>query len=94
LSEENFRDERDSERARNSTLSQSNDKLKEKVRTVLETFGAREKSDGSFEIDYDAFVERLGIDGALAVRKVIDERYKVSGAAGEKPRVRAKANAA
>ena len=65
--------------------------LKDKVRAVMDTLGARELSDGSFDIDYEKLVERLGLDGALVLRKVIDERYGISGAAGDKPRVKVRA---
>lgn len=37
------------------------------------------------------FVEALGFDEALALRKMIDEHYKITGAPGEKPRVKVSA---
>lgn len=77
--------------AKLTTYSGQVDKLKEKVRVVLKTFGAREKSDGSFDINYEEFVKQLGPEGALMVRRVIDETYGISGAPGEKPRMRVKA---
>jgi hypothetical protein len=67
------------------------DRLKEDARFVLDTFGARKKSDGTFDINFDQFVERLGPEQALAVRGMIDQRYGISGDPGEKPKIRIKA---
>jgi hypothetical protein len=90
--DENYWMERaQSAEAKQATYAGQVDRLKEKVRIVLATFGAREKSDGSFDIDYGAFVEKLGREGALEVRRIIDEQYGISGAPGEKPKVRVKA---
>lgn len=80
--------------AKLSTCQSAQDGLKEEVRTTRETFGARKRSDGSYEINYDIFVEHLGLEAALQVRAIIDEKYHVSGAAGEKPRVRMPSKAA
>lgn len=80
--------------AKQATYAGQVARLKEKVRTVMAVFGAREKSDGSFDIDYAAFVQKLGAEGALEVRRVIDETYGISGAPGEKPRIKIKAPAA
>lgn len=67
------------------------DRLKDKVRRVCDGLAARETADGGFVIDYEAFVRRLGLAGALELRAVIDEVHAVSGAPGDKPRVRVKA---
>lgn len=65
--------------------------MKERMRNVMESLGAKERSDGSFAIDYDKLVERLGLEQAFKLRKIIDARYGISGEPGEKPRVRVKA---
>ncbi len=70
-----------------TTCRENIDKVKEKHRAVMHTLGARERSDGSIDIDFEALVERLPIDQALSLRKVIDERHRISGAPGEKPRI-------
>lgn len=88
MSEDHLRERAESAEARNSTLREQNDHLKEKVRQVQETLCARERGDGSFVIDYQAFIERLGVEQALVLRGYIDATYNVSGAPGEKPRVR------
>lgn len=70
------------------------DGLKTKVRTMRDMVCAREMSDGSLSINYEAFVVKLGVAGWLELRAIGDAQFAVSGAAGEKPRVRMKANAA
>jgi hypothetical protein len=77
--------------AKLAALSGSTDKLKEKVRTVTETLGARERSNGSFEIDFEKLVANLGPENALEVRRIIDEQYGITGAAGVKPKMKARA---
>ncbi len=74
--------------ARNLTLSEQLAPLKEKVRSIKELLCARERSDGTVEIDFVKLADRLGLEGALELRKAIDERWKISGEAGEKPRIR------
>ena len=74
--------------ARLSTLKDAYEPAIERIKQFKANFGVRERSNGEIEIDFDKFVERLGIEGALELRRVIDERYAVSGAPGEKPHVR------
>ena len=74
--------------ARNQTLKQQIEPLRNKCREIKESLCARELSDGSFEIDYSKLVKRLGIEGALELRMVIDQTYSISGEPGEKPKVR------
>ncbi len=62
-------------------------RLKEKYRAVMEALGARESSDGSIDIDFDALVKRLPIEQALELRTVIDQHHRISGAPGDKPRI-------
>lgn len=91
MSESIWIDRAQSAEAKCETYRAQIDRLKEKVRTVCESLGAKERSDGSFLIDYEAFAERLGPEGALEVRAIIDEKYGITGAAGEKPRMKVKA---
>ncbi len=69
------------------TSQAQNDLLKEKVRAVTETLCARVKSDGSIDIDFDALVQKLPTEQALELRAAIDQHHRISGAAGEKPRI-------
>lgn len=74
--------------ARLKTCQDNMDRVKEDARTVLDTLGAKKRSDGTFVIDYDKLVNNLGIEGALEIRSIIDATYKISGEPGQKPRVR------
>uniref|UniRef100_UPI003D0EA8CF hypothetical protein n=1 Tax=Roseibium sp. TaxID=1936156 RepID=UPI003D0EA8CF len=69
-------------------------RMKEEVRSVLDLFGAKKKANGQttfYEINYEAFVDQLGVEGALQVRAIIDEKYQISGGPGEKPKIKMKA---
>ncbi len=63
------------------------DLLKEKVRDVTEALCARVKGNGTIDIDFDALVQKLSTEHALELRVAIDQHHRISGAAGEKPRV-------
>lgn len=54
------------------------DPLRERVRDVMAALCAREQRDGSFSIDYTAFVTKLGPDSAGDLRTIIDEKYGAS----------------
>lgn len=60
----------------------------ERVKAFKTNFGVRECDDGTLIINYDKFVERLGLEGALELRSIIDSRYQITGSVGEKPRVK------
>lgn len=77
--------------AKLSSLNSSTDRMKEEVREVYSIFCARRKGDGSVDIDFPKFVERMGLENALMLRKVIDDVYSISGSAGEKPKIKLKA---
>ncbi len=84
-------DRAQSAEAREKTLRDQIEPLKERVRSICEMLGARIKGDGSAEIDFEKFVEHLGMENALQVRAIIDERYGITGKSGEKPRIKVKA---
>ena len=64
------------------------DRVKEKLRGMMELLGGRERADGTIDIDFGKLVANLSLEHALELRAAIDERHRISGAAGEKPRVR------
>jgi len=64
------------------------ERLKTQYRGMLETLCAKERRDGSFVIDFMALAAKLSLDGALELRASIDEVHRISGAPGEKPRIR------
>ena len=59
----------------------------ERIQIFKTNFGVREKSDGSIVIDFDKFTANLGMEQALELRLIIDEKYGITGAAGDKPRI-------
>jgi hypothetical protein len=60
----------------------------ERIKDFKKNFGIREKSDGSIEIDFDKFAQNLGVESCIELRRVIDDKYKISGKSGEKPRMK------
>jgi hypothetical protein len=60
----------------------------ERVKVFKANFGVREHSNGTIDIDFDKLVTRLGIESCLELRRVIDEKYNISGEAGQKPKIR------
>ena len=80
--------------ARQKTLEQNMDRMKTKVRNVLDSLCARELSDGGFDIDFMALAAKLPLDQALELRASIDEVHRISGGPGEKPRIKLPSKAA
>lgn len=78
-------------KAQLATLKDAYGPAIERVKEFKANFGVKERSDGSLVVDYDRFADAIGIEGALELRAVIDEKYNVSGEAGEKPKIKVKA---
>ena len=78
--------------AKLATLKANIDPVIDRVKQFKANFGVREKSDGTIEIDFEKMVDRLGPEACLELRSVIDDKYGISGAAGEKPRIRVRAS--
>lgn len=74
--------------AKLKTLKEAYEPAIDRIKTFKSNFGIRERDNGEIHIDFEKFVDRLGLEQALTLRKLIDERYQVKGEAGEKPRVR------
>ena len=89
MSEESMWIERaQSAEAKINTMKQAYEPALERVKQFKANFGVKERGNGELVIDYDKFVERLGMEGALELRKIIDEKYNISGEPGRKPHVR------
>ena len=87
MSEEMWREQAQSCAAKLATLNQAYEPALERVKQFKANFGIRERDNGELVIDYQKFVERLGITGAMELRVVIDEKYNVTGKSGEKPHI-------
>lgn len=79
--------------AQNKTLRDQYAPAIERVKAFKANFGVKEKADGSIVVDYEKFARNLGPEGWLELRRIGDEIHSVTGAAGEKPRIRVKASA-
>ena len=77
--------------AKLATLKESIDPVLARIKQFKENFGVRERSDGSIVIDFEKMVDKLGPAACLELRTIIDDKYDISGAAGEKPRMRVRA---
>lgn len=71
-----------------ATLRDQTGPMKERIQEFKRNFGVKEHADGTIDIDFDKFTDNLGIEGALELRRIIDEKYNITGAPGEKPKVR------
>ena len=78
--------------AKFATLKESIDPVIERIKQFKANFGVREKSDGSIDIDFEKMVDRLGPESCLELRSIIDLQHGISGAPGEKPRIRVRAS--
>lgn len=89
MAEESFWIERaQSAEAKLKTLEDALKPALERVKDFKTNFGIRERDNGEIVIDFEKFVERLGVVNSLELRKVIDEKYNVSGDPGEKPHLK------
>ena len=74
--------------AREKTMKDAYGPAIERVKQFKANFGVKERSDGQIDVDFEKFAEGIGIEGALELRRIIDEKYGISGEPGEKPHVR------
>lgn len=74
--------------ARYNTLSEQMERVKEDAKVVLQLFAARKRQNGSYDINFDKLVDQLGLEKSMELRAVIDQRWRVSGAPGEKPHIK------
>ena len=88
MSEDLWRQRAETAEAKLITLKESLGHAIDRVKIFKTNFGIKERSNGDIDIDYDKFTENLGIEAALELRKCIDQRYIISGEAGDKPRIK------
>lgn len=87
MSEQVWMERAQTAEAQLATCSDNIDRVKDKHRNMMEALGARERSDGKIDIDFVALAEKLSLEDALVLRAAIDEKHRITGAPGEKPRV-------
>ena len=61
----------------NLTLKESSAAALERIKEFKANFGIREKQGGVIEIDFEKFVNNIGIGSSIELKKVIEETYKV-----------------
>ena len=71
--------------AKFNTLQEATGPAIEKVQHFKSNFGIKERQDGEIVIDFDKFVENLGLKSSLELRAIIDEQYNITGEPGKKP---------
>lgn len=86
--EDYWRERAESAEAKFNTLHDATGGALDRVKQFKANFGVKERSDGTIVVDYEKFAAALGPDGWLELRRIGDEIHHVSGAAGEKPRIR------
>ena len=74
--------------ARLGTQEAAAGEMKKKIQNFKASWGITEKSDGSWDMNFDKLADNLGMEQALVLRAIIDEKYGIHGAPGEKPKVR------
>lgn len=88
MSEQEWMERAQSAEAKLSTQRQAHEAAMERYKTFKANFGVKERGDGTIVIDFEKLVEKLGVESCLELRRVIDEKWNISGAPGEKPRIR------
>ena len=86
--ESHWIDRAQSAEARLATIKDAYEPALERVREFKKNFGVREHSNGTIVVDYDKFAANIGIDGALELRRIIDEKFQIRGAPGKRPRIK------
>lgn len=87
-----WRDRASTAEAKLGALEANIGAMKERIQGFKKNFGVREASNGEIGIDFEKFVENLGLEQALELRSVIDEKYRISGNPGDKPKVKVSVN--
>lgn len=61
--------------AKLKTMREAQGAAVERIKDFKANFGIRERDNGEIVIDFPKFVERLGPENSMELRKVIDEQY-------------------
>jgi len=85
---EHWRERANAAEALVQTVNEGNARLQEQLRGFMEEFGLKNVQNGKMRVNYDRLAEGIGIEGALELRAIIDNKYSITGKPGEKPKVR------
>ena len=88
MSEEMWMNRAQTAEAQITTIKEASEDAIKRIKEFKANFGVRERSNGEIQIDWDKFVDNIGVEGALELRKIIDDKYNISGEAGDKPRIK------
>lgn len=75
MSEDFWMERAQTAEAKLNTLREAQGAAIERIKDFKANFGIRERDNGEIVIDFPKFAERLGIDSAIELRKIIDEKY-------------------
>ena len=64
--------------AKLKTLREAQGAAIDRIRDFKANFGIKERSNGEIVIDFMKFAERLGVDGASELRKILNDKYPVA----------------
>ena len=76
MSEDMWMDRAQTAESKLKTMQQAQGAALERIKDFKANFGIRERDNGEIVIDFPKFVERLGPENSMELRKVIDEKYK------------------
>lgn len=85
--EDVWRERAETAEAQITTAKEATENVRAKMRSFSETFGIKGTMSGDLRINFDKLVEVIGVEQALELRKIIDEKYHIRGAPGEKPKI-------
>ena len=75
MSESMWIDRAQSAEAQLKTLREAQGAAIERIKQFKTNFGIKERSNGEISIDFDKFIEMLGEEQSLELKRLIDKRY-------------------
>lgn len=83
-----WRDRATTAEAKLATMKDAYGPAIERIQVFKMNFGVRERENGDIDVDFDKFVQRLGVTDALELRRIIDATYNITGEPGTKPHLK------
>ncbi len=78
MSESMWIDRAQSAEAKVATMESAYKPAIERIKIFKSNFGIKELENGEIDIDFEKFVENLGKESAMELRKIIDEVYSTT----------------